>query len=258
MPRIYKNNSSTPRVNWLKAIKSSIAFRLAIRRRDQPSRFKHAADLIDNLNGGYLAKSYARLKAANFGHEVLNGKNALPKLLCNLERLQKLAPNTLGRMYYEINKNNSDVFKALSKHSHVTHILSEHEYTDEYKSFLRRSADVHDMIHLVMGFDRKLFGEANVLVAATHGGSSPYFKWAVIVSTVLTRMFDSSRLRYFFIAVKILLQETPRRCSSVDNWELIHWESMLEMDIHQIRKQLGVPDPVLYKPNFFLVSQERT
>tara|TARA_A100001015_G_scaffold10218_1_gene12334 strand:- start:445 stop:1221 length:777 start_codon:yes stop_codon:yes gene_type:complete len=258
MPRIYKNNSSTPKVNWLKTIKSWIAFRLATRRRDQPSRFKHAVDLIDNLNGGYPAKSYARLKAANFGHEVLNGKNALPKLLCNLERLQKLAPDTLGRMYYEINKNKSDVFKTLSKHSHTTFVFGDPEYTDEYKSFLRRSVDVHDMIHLVMGFDRKLFGEANVLVAAAHGGSSPYFKWAVIVPTLLTRTFDSSRLKYFFIAVKILLQETPRRCSSVDNWELIHWESMLEMNIHEVRKQLGVPDPVLYKPNFFLVSEERT
>ena len=54
------------------------------------------------------------------------------------------------------------------------------KYTDEYALFLRRTPDVRDMVHIVMGFDRDLFSEGNVLVALSCGGSSLHWKWRFI------------------------------------------------------------------------------
>ena len=182
-----------------------------------------------------------RLKAANFSNLALDKKHSLPALLSKTKKLKSLPKNSLGRLYYELNKGKEDYFKTLSSN------MPTDKYTDEYALFLRRSLDVHDMVHIVMGFDRDLFSEGNVLVALSCGGSSPYWKWCFIWPTLLTRLFDG-RWKFFILACKILLRETPNRCASIDNWDLIHWEKLLDKNIDEIRAQLSIPSPVLYQP----------
>ena len=255
MPRVYKNSSRTPRIELFKAIVSFVKFRISARRKNEAGRVKHALALLEHLNGDYPVRSLMRLKATNFSAVALHEEHSLPTLLSKTKKLKTLPKNSLGRLYYDLNEGKEDYFKTLSSN------MPTDKYTDEHALFLRRNLDVHDMVHIVMGFDRDLFSESNVLVALSCGGSSPYWKWCFIYPGLLTRFFDGvfgGRWKFFVLACKILLRETPSRCASVDNWDLIYWESMLEMNIHEVRKQLGVSDPVLYKPNLILVSEERT
>lgn len=251
MPRVYKNSSRSPKIGFWKAVKSFVLHRIAVRRQS-PDKLQHVIDLVQNLNGTYPLKSYTRLKATNFGHEVLNGENSLSKMVADHDRLKSLDPNTLGGLYYKLNTEGIDVFKTLSSQMRTD------EYTEEYTSFLRRELDVHDMIHIVMEFDRTILSEACVVVAASKGGGSPYVKWFFIVPTIMTRLSEFSSFKRFLEALKIIFWETPKRCSSIDDWHLIHWESMLDMDIHEVRQKLNIPASTLYKPDFFRVSEERT
>ena len=251
MPRVYRNSSRPPKINFWKAVKSFVLHRVALYRKS-PDYLGHVIDLVQNLNGGYPLKSYTRLKATNFGHEVLNGEKSLTKMLSDPDRLKNLGPNTLGGLSYKLNTEGIDVFKTLSSN------MKTEEYTEEYTSFLRRELDVHDMIHIVMGFDRTILSEACVVVAASKGGGSPYVKWFFIVPTMMTRLSEFSSFKRFLEALKIIFWETPKRCSSIDDWHLIHWESMLDMDIHEVRQKLNIPASTLYKPDFFRVSEERT
>lgn len=250
MSRVYKNSSRIPRVELFKAFVSFIKFRIAVRRKDQAGRLKHVLELLEHLNGDYPVRSFVRLKAANFSNFALHKKHSLPTLLSKTKKLKSLPKNSLGRLYYELNEGKEDYFKTLSSN------MPTDRYTDEYALFLRRSLDVHDMVHIVMGFDRDLFSEGNVLVALSCGGSSPYWKWCFIWPTLLTRLFDG-RWKFFILACRIVLRETPSRCASVDNWDLIHWEKLLDKNIEEIRAELSISSPVLYQPGYILASEER-
>tara|TARA_A100001388_G_C28759230_1_gene496726 strand:+ start:970 stop:1722 length:753 start_codon:yes stop_codon:yes gene_type:complete len=250
MSRVYKNSSRIPRVELFKAFVSFIKFRIAVRRKDQARRLKHVLELLEHLNGDYPVRSFVRLKAANFSNFALHKKHSLPTLLSKTKKLKSLPKNSLGRLYYELNEGKEDYFKTLSSN------MPTDRYTDEYALFLRRSLDVHDMVHIVMDFDRDLFSEGNVLVALSCGGSSPYWKWCFIWPTLLTRLFDG-RWKFFILACRIVLRETPSRCASVDNWDLIHWEKLLDKNIEEIRAELSISSPVLYQPGYILASEER-
>ena len=250
MSRVYKNSSRIPRVELFKAFVSFIKFRIAVRRKDQAGRLKHVLELLEHLNGDYPVRSFVRLKAANFSNFALHKKHSLPTLLSKTKKLKSLPKNSLGRLYYELNEGKEDYFKTLSSN------MPTDRYTDEYALFLRRSLDVHDMVHIVMDFDRDLFSEGNVLVALSCGGSSPYWKWCFIWPTLLTRLFDG-RWKFFILACRIVLRETPSRCASVDNWDLIHWEKLLDKNIEEIRAELSISSPVLYQPGYILASEER-
>ncbi len=254
MPRVYKNSSRTPRVELFKAAVSFVKFRISARRKNEAGRVKHALALLEHLNGDYPVRNFMRLKAANFSNFALHKNHSLPVLLANTKKLKSLPKNSLGRLYYDLNEGKEDYFKTLSSN------MPTDKYTDEYALFLRRNLDVHDMVHLVMGFDRDLFSEANVIAALSCGGSSPYWKWCFIYPGLLTRFFDGvfgGRWKFFVLACKILLRETPSRCASVNNWDLIHWEKLLDKNIDDIRAELSISSPVLYKPRYILFSEER-
>lgn len=254
MPRVYKNSSRTPRIELFKAIVSFVKFRISARRKNEAGRVKHALALLEHLNGDYPVRSLMRLKASNFSAVALHEKHSLPTLLSKTKKLKSLPKNSLGRLYYDLNEGKEDYFKTLSSN------MPTDKYTDEYALFLRRNLDVHDMVHIVMGFDRDLFSESNVLVALSCGGSSPYWKWCFIYPGLLTRFFDGvfgGRWKFFVLACKILLRETPSRCASVDNWDLIYWEKLLDKNIEEIRAKLSIPSSVLYKPRYILFSEER-
>ncbi len=254
MPRVYKNSSRTPRVELFKAVVSFVKFRISARRKNEAGRVKHALALLEHLNGDYPVRNFMRLKAANFSNFALHKNHSLPVLLANTKKLKSLPKNSLGRLYYDLNEGKEDYFKTLSSN------MPTDKYTDEYALFLHRNLDVHDMVHLVMGFDRDLFSEANVIAALSCGGSSPYWKWCFIYPGLLTRFFDGvfgGRWKFFVLACKILLRETPSRCASVNNWDLIHWEKLLDKNIDDIRAELSISSPVLYKPRYILFSEER-
>ena len=115
-------------------------------------------------------------------------KNSIfPALLSKTNELKALPKNTLGRLYYEFERRQRrDIFTTLSSHMYIE------KYTEEYARFLRRNFSVHDMVHIVMGFDRTSFGEANVGVALSHGGSSPHWKNLFLMPWFFQRSLKAS------------------------------------------------------------------
>ena len=249
MPRVYKNSSRTPSVAFFKAFVSFVRFRFASYRKDKDGHFKHALDLLEHLSGSYPYRTYLRLKSANFGDAVLKPESSLPALLSNTQKLKALPRNTLGRLYYELNEGREDVFTTLASHMYIE------KYTEEYARFLRRNFSVHDMVHIVMGFDRSSFGEANVGVALSHGGSSPHWKNLFLMPLVFSKIFEG-KWKFFRLSWRIIFYETPERCRAIDNWDLIYWEDMLDKDIHKIRQDLKIPEPVLYNPKLFFIKED--
>ena len=249
MSKVYKNSSRTPSVAFFKAFVSFVRFRFSSYRKDKTGHFRHALDLLEHLSGDYPVRTFIRLKATNFARQALDEEQYLPTLLSKTNELKALPKNSLGRLYYELNEGKEDIFTTLSSHMYIE------KYTDEYSRFLRRNFSVHDMVHLVMGFDRSSFGEANVGVALSHGGASPHWKNLFLMPLVFSKIFEG-KWEFFRLSWKIIFSETPKRCEAIDNWDLIHWETLLNEDIDQIRKEMKIPEAVLYSPKLFFIKED--
>ncbi len=58
------------------------------------------------------------------------------------------------------------------------------------------------------------------------------------------------------MAWKIIFTETPKRCEAIDNWDLIHCETLLDKEIDEIRKEMKIPEAVLYNPKLFFIKED--
>ncbi len=109
---------------------------------------------------------------------------------------------------------------------------------DDERIFSTRLLNLHDVFHVVTGYDRDLRGEIAVLAFTLPQTHSPGI--AYIVLRVLRRVGWSSPMGQL---IRQGFRRGLRSAWLVDQ----NWEGLLERPIDEVRRELGVGDPPAYE-----------
>jgi ubiquinone biosynthesis protein COQ4 len=207
------------------------AMRALLRDPDDTAR---VFDVIDALSGRTRSRLFDRFRASQAGRRLLAQRPDLLARLCERERLLALPDGTLGRCYAEFMSREQISADGLVAASEI----SRDELPPERRWFADRLRDMHDLWHVVTGYERDLIGEAALLAFTFAQTRNPGIGF--IVATAYWKAGRVNR------GARRLLREGYRRGRQAAWLPAIEWEPLLEMPLARVREQLRVGEPPTY------------
>jgi ubiquinone biosynthesis protein COQ4 len=171
------------------------------------------------------------------GQRLLSERRALVPLLADRERLRSLPKDSLGRAYQRFCEQagiTADGLVAASLEGN----MAEHSPDEQFVH--TRMRDIHDLIHVVTGYQTDLVGEASVLSFTFAQTKNPGL--ALII--VLAYLRPSGPQAH----ARPVLREALSRGLKAAWLPGADWEALLERPLDEVRRELGVGEPPTYKP----------
>ncbi len=209
------------------------AVRALIRDPDDTAR---VFDVIDALSGKTRARLFRRFCNSDSGQRLLAERPDLLALLANRERLLALPAGTLGHSYGEFMTREQISADGLVDASETS---GRDDLPPERRWFGSRLRDMHDLWHVVTGYQRDLLGEASLLAFTFAQTGNPGI--GLIVATAYWRAGGVSP------GARRLMREGFRRGRRAAWFPGLAWEALLEQPLAQVREQLRVGEPPVYQ-----------
>ncbi len=164
-----------------------------------------------------------------------------PSLLARLqvgEALRALPEGTLGRVFVEWTSAEQISAEGLvGVVESASHVLPEMDRDRQFVS--DRIRDLHDLWHVVTGYDRDLLGEYALLTFSYAQLGTPGFGLLIPLSYLFFGMQGSATRR--------LVRNAYRRGRNAPWLPVQDWEGMLERPLAKVRETLGLGPPPPYE-----------
>jgi ubiquinone biosynthesis protein COQ4 len=197
--------------------------------------------IMQALNGNSTRRDLTKFMQSPSYQLLRERKTFLPDVLDDHAPLKALPKGTVGRTYVDFMER-----EGLTAHGLVNESLEQREpyqeFDDDLLWYVNRLRDTHDMYHILTGYGREALGEASLLgfTHSQHGGmgiSFIAFMGARQIAKVAPR---GAR-------VKATLAEARRNGKIAKRLIELDIESILDRPLDEIRAELNIPEPVLYK-----------
>jgi ubiquinone biosynthesis protein COQ4 len=192
-------------------------------------------DVIEALSGKTGERIYARFCKSDTGRRLLAERPALLARLSDREALLALPAGSLGRTYAEFmgrEKISADGLVEASEHTRST-------LPPERRWFADRLRDMHDLWHVVTGYQRDLLGEASLLAFTYAQTRNPG-----IGAIVAAAWWRAGRVNP---EARRLLTEGYRRGRRAAWLPGQAWEELLRLPLDEVRERLAVGSPPVYQ-----------
>jgi ubiquinone biosynthesis protein COQ4 len=193
--------------------------------------------IVAALSGNTQQRILLRLKASEAGQRLLRERRPLVPVLVDRARLRSLPANSLGRAYLRFCDQygiTADGLIAASREGDVGACSEEEEFVRA------RMRDIHDLIHVVTGYQTDLAGEASVLAFTVAQTKNPGIALIVLLA------YLRPRGEHGFI--RPLLRQAFARGRRANWLPAADWEALLERPLDEVRRELGVGEPPQYRP----------
>jgi ubiquinone biosynthesis protein COQ4 len=195
---------------------------------------------IAALTGNSNERLFRRFKRSEKGREILRQRRDLYALLSDHERMLAMPPGSLGRTIVEwfIREDISAQGLAAASEQAAKTFGGRSDVSDEARVFGSRVRNLHDVFHVVAGYDRDVRGEIAVLT----------FTFAQTGNTGIGYLIGRSLLRNGWNSETGRLIRQAYQRGRRATWLLdADWETLFEQPIDQVREQLGVGEPPVYE-----------
>jgi ubiquinone biosynthesis protein COQ4 len=192
-------------------------------------------DLLDALSGGSYQRDFERFAASETGREVLADKRDLLDTLRDRAYLESLPEGSFGRAYADFTTREQISADGLVEASGGAAYDAAQIGEDEAR-FMARYRDLHDLEHVVTGYGRDIRGEVALLTFDL--AQSWSLGLAVIVGVSLLEG-DGEQRR--------LIREAWGRGKNATWSPGVDWEALLPLPLEEVRKQLSVGEPPVYR-----------
>ena len=205
--------------------------------------------VIRALSGNSFERLFQRVLADPAGSKVLNERRDILAVLQDRARLRDLPDGTLGREYARFLDEEHISAEGLVDASGG---FDDSVFVDERARLLsRRLRDIHDLWHVVTGYQRDLFGEI-ALLAFTYA----QIRNGGIGFIVLVAMLKEWREGYREgLALSWNAYFRGRRAGFL---AAADWEALLEQPLADVRRELGVSELAPYTPLFSTAAAAAT
>jgi len=222
-------NTPSSRIRPLVALRALGAL---IRDPDDTAKVFKVIEALSNRSDDRL---FRRFRATESGARLLRDRPVLLDVLSDRDRLLAMEPGTLGRTYGEFMS-----CEAISADGLVSadRFTSDVEIPEDRRWFGERLRDMHDLWHVVTGYQRDLVGEA-ALLAFTYAQTRTKGIGLIVAAAYWRAGGEVSYARD-------LMREGYRRGKNAEWLPAQEWEAMLEMPLEAVREKLRVGPPPTY------------
>ncbi len=208
---------------------------------ENPDDTAQAIVAIAAMSGNSNERLFKRFKKSPRGQQILDERRDLYGILCDRERLLSMAEGSLGRTICEwfVRENiSAEGLAGASEAAAAQFPDRPAERGEEARVFGLRLRNLHDVFHVLTGYDRDLRGEIAVLaftVPQTWSTGIAYLVWR----SFWRNGWNSEPCR--------LIRQGLRRGLRA-KWLIDQdWESLFEQPIDEVRERLGIGAPPLYE-----------
>lgn len=193
--------------------------------------------IVAALSGDTQLRILRRLQRSDVGQRLLREGRSLVPALVDRERLKSLPAHSLGRAYLAFCERHgitADGLIAASQEGDMSGRSPGEQFVHA------RMRDIHDLMHVVTGYQTDLVGEASVLAFTVAQTKNPGIALIVLLAYLRPRGPQSG-------ARKVLRQAFVRGLKAA--WlPGADWEALLERPLDEVRRELGLGDPAVYTP----------
>lgn len=203
-----------------------------------PDDTKLVFDIIDALSGNSGERLFQRFRGTPGGARLLTTRPSLLAVLSDRDRLLALPPGTLGHIYGEFMGREQISADGLVQASMEGGRGFDPELPPERAWFGDRLRDMHDLWHVVTGYNRDLIGEAALLSFTFAQTRNPGIGFIVFVAWL--------RANGDFRWARPMIHEGFRRGRKAAWLPEQAWEELLSLPLAQVRDRLGLGEPPVY------------
>jgi len=198
--------------------------------------------IVRALTGSSFERLYQRVLAHPTGRIVLDEKRDILPVLQDRDTLRALPDGTLGREYARFLDREGISAEGLVEAS--TENSDDLVFLDDRARVLSsRVRDIHDLWHVVTGYQRDLFGE-HALLAFSYAQTRNHGIAFIVLVAAIRRWREGRR------DVIPLAWQGYRRGSRAESLVAADWEALLAKPLSDVRRLLRVEDPPEYTPLF--------
>lgn len=193
--------------------------------------------IVAALSGDTQLRIARRLGQSEAGQKLLReGRSLLPVLL-DRARLRTLPEESLGRAYLQFCERHgitADGLVAASREGDMSALSQEEQFVHA------RMRDIHDLMHVVTGYQTDLVGEASVLAFTVAQTKNP----GVALIVALAYLRPRGPLRN----ARAVLRQAFGRGRRAGWLPAADWEALLSRPLIEVRRELGLGEPPVYTP----------
>lgn len=204
------------------------------------SRDANRTDLVGEfiglLTGPSADRLFHRVWRDPVGRSILQEGRDLRATLADRHYLASLPAGSLGRAYFDWTSTRDFTADGLAKE--ISNQVARGR-TDPRSTMGARVVDMHDLWHVLNGWDSDIYGEMHLLgySYAQLGG------WAWLILGVIANLLLAVRGRFEGIAY---LRNAIRRGRRAALLPAVDWEAMLPLPLDEVRARLSIPTPESY------------
>jgi ubiquinone biosynthesis protein COQ4 len=217
-----------------------VALRAMRKLGENPDDTAQAIVVIAALAGDSGKRLFRRFNRSPRAHAILEGKRDLYGTLSDLERLRAMPAGSLGRTIGDWFARERISTQGLAQASAVARaqLGMTPPDADAERVFSTRLLNLHDVFHVVTGYDRDLRGEAAVLAFTLAQTRSPGIGYLVL--RILWRSGWNSEMGR-------LIRQAFRRGIQAAWLVDQDWEQLLQQPIDDVRARLSLGAPPVYE-----------
>lgn len=205
--------------------------------REDPDDTAAAIRVIAALSGNSGKRDFQRFRRSERGARILREKRDLYDVLTDRERLEAMPPGSLGRTIIDWFQRENISTQGLALASEAARGNEYQEASEQEQLYRARLRNLHDVFHVLAGYDRDLHGESAVLaftIAQNYNRGIAYLVW------------NALRHEGWNSPSGKLIREGYRRGKRAKRLVEQNWEELFERPIDEVREELGVGDPPVY------------
>jgi ubiquinone biosynthesis protein COQ4 len=228
-PKASRNNRMRPLVA-MRALKNLI---------NEPEKTDQVFVVIKAMSGNSLEKTFVRFSKTETGRKIHSENRNLLSTLLDRESLQTHDAGTLGQAYLGFVEREQISADGLVEASQLEDKIEE----PTYRLFGERMRDQHDLWHVTTGYGRDTFGEA-CLLAFTYAqtGNRGLGIIALAGMIKLQKALGSGVRKAMWQAYK-----AGKRAAWLPQQD---WETLLSQPLEEVRQQLRIAPPEVYREVF--------
>jgi ubiquinone biosynthesis protein COQ4 len=228
--------TKAPRNNRLRPLVAMRALKNLV---SDPEKTDQVFVVIKAMSGNSLERTFARFGKTEMGKEILSENRNLLTTLLDRENLQTYESGTLAHAYLGFVEREQITADGLVEASQLKDEIEE----PKFRLFGERMRDQHDLWHVTTGYGRDTFGEACLLAftyAQTRNRGLGII--ALVGMMKLQKELGSGVRKAMWQAYK-----AGKRAAWLPQQD---WETLLSQPLEEVRQQLRVAPPEVYKEVF--------
>ena len=205
--------------------------------RKDPNRTDLVGEFIGLLTGPSADRLFRRVWADPVGRSILEEGRDLRATLADRPYLSSLPAGSLGRAYFDWTSTRDFTADGLARE--ISHQVVRGR-KDARSTMGTRVVDMHDLWHVLNGWDSDINGEIHLLgySYAQLGG------WAWLILGLIANSILATRGRFEGIGYLCKAIRRGRRAALL---VAVDWEAMLPLPLEEVRRQLSIPNPEAYR-----------